>query len=62
MLSVCVLCVQVEVDEGKVEISGRWDLASPLLPLTVNGRERTLQVADGSRIRRIIPQKLLSAV
>lgn len=62
MLNVYVLCVQVEVDEGKVEISGWWDLASPLLPLTVNGRERTLQVADGSRICRIIPQKLLSAV
>uniref|UniRef100_A0A667ZUX1 Propionyl-CoA carboxylase alpha chain, mitochondrial n=1 Tax=Myripristis murdjan TaxID=586833 RepID=A0A667ZUX1_9TELE len=28
--------VQVEVDAGRVEVSGEWNLASPLLPLTIN--------------------------
>uniref|UniRef100_A0A8D0AAV5 Propionyl-CoA carboxylase alpha chain, mitochondrial n=1 Tax=Sander lucioperca TaxID=283035 RepID=A0A8D0AAV5_SANLU len=34
---------KVEVDGGKVEVSGQWNLASPLLPLTINGTHRTLQ-------------------
>uniref|UniRef100_A0A8C4NX08 Propionyl-CoA carboxylase alpha chain, mitochondrial n=1 Tax=Dicentrarchus labrax TaxID=13489 RepID=A0A8C4NX08_DICLA len=34
----------VEVDGGKVEVSGQWNLASPLLPLTINGTDRMLQV------------------
>ncbi|XP_071767542.1 propionyl-CoA carboxylase alpha chain, mitochondrial [Centroberyx gerrardi] len=33
----------VEVDGGRVEVSGEWNLASPLLPLTVNGTHRMLQ-------------------
>ncbi|KAM4591541.1 propionyl-CoA carboxylase alpha chain [Odontesthes bonariensis] len=33
----------VELDGGKVEISGLWNLASPLLPLTINGTQKMLQ-------------------
>uniref|UniRef100_A0A671W6X7 Propionyl-CoA carboxylase alpha chain, mitochondrial n=1 Tax=Sparus aurata TaxID=8175 RepID=A0A671W6X7_SPAAU len=33
----------VEVDGGKVEVSGQWNLASTLLPLTINGTDRMLQ-------------------
>uniref|UniRef100_A0A8D3DQ57 Propionyl-CoA carboxylase alpha chain, mitochondrial n=1 Tax=Scophthalmus maximus TaxID=52904 RepID=A0A8D3DQ57_SCOMX len=33
----------VEVDGGTVEVSGQWNLASPLLPLTINGSHRMLQ-------------------
>ncbi|KAM6916271.1 propionyl-CoA carboxylase alpha chain [Xenentodon cancila] len=33
----------VEVDGGQVEVCGRWNLASPLLPLTINGIDRMLQ-------------------
>lgn len=33
----------VLVDEEKVEVSGDWNLASPLLPLTVNNTHRMLQ-------------------
>uniref|UniRef100_A0A671W3A2 Propionyl-CoA carboxylase alpha chain, mitochondrial n=1 Tax=Sparus aurata TaxID=8175 RepID=A0A671W3A2_SPAAU len=34
---------KVEVDGGKVEVSGQWNLASTLLPLTINGTDRMLQ-------------------
>lgn len=33
----------VNADGGKVDICGRWNLASPLLPITVNGADRVLQ-------------------
>ncbi|XP_024153456.1 propionyl-CoA carboxylase alpha chain, mitochondrial isoform X3 [Oryzias melastigma] len=33
----------VEVDGGRVEVSGAWNLASPLLPLTINGAQKMLQ-------------------
>ncbi|KAM9726399.1 propionyl-CoA carboxylase alpha chain [Menidia menidia] len=33
----------VEVDGATVEVSGEWNLASPLLPLTINGSETMLQ-------------------
>lgn len=38
------LPLQVEVDGGKVEVSGEWNLAATLLPVTINGTDRTLQV------------------
>ncbi len=38
------LSLQVAVDGGEVEVSGQWNLASPLLPLTINGKHRMLQV------------------
>lgn len=38
------LHLQVEVDGGKVEVIGEWNLASTLLPVTINGTDRTLQV------------------
>uniref|UniRef100_A0A665VGE6 Propionyl-CoA carboxylase alpha chain, mitochondrial n=1 Tax=Echeneis naucrates TaxID=173247 RepID=A0A665VGE6_ECHNA len=37
-------CTWVEVDGGTVEVSGQWNLASPLLPLSINGTQRMLQV------------------
>ncbi|TRY92736.1 hypothetical protein DNTS_024823, partial [Danionella cerebrum] len=33
----------VEIDGEKVEVSGEWNLASALLPVTINGQDRTLQ-------------------
>ncbi|XP_056110300.1 propionyl-CoA carboxylase alpha chain, mitochondrial [Rhinichthys klamathensis goyatoka] len=33
----------VEMDGEKVEVSGQWNLASALLPITINGKHRTLQ-------------------
>uniref|UniRef100_A0A3Q2T759 Propionyl-CoA carboxylase alpha chain, mitochondrial n=1 Tax=Fundulus heteroclitus TaxID=8078 RepID=A0A3Q2T759_FUNHE len=33
----------VEADGGKVEVCGQWNLASTLLPITVNGADRMLQ-------------------
>ncbi|XP_072513608.1 propionyl-CoA carboxylase alpha chain, mitochondrial [Salminus brasiliensis] len=33
----------VEIDGEKVEVSGEWNLASALLPLTINGNHRVLQ-------------------
>ncbi|KAG7222234.1 hypothetical protein INR49_016411 [Caranx melampygus] len=47
----------VEVDGGKVEVSGQWNLASPLLPLTVNGTDR---MTDASG--RIVLQYLGTSV
>lgn len=38
------LAVQVEADGEKVDVCGQWNLASPLLPITVNGTERMFQV------------------
>uniref|UniRef100_A0A8C6UAQ4 Propionyl-CoA carboxylase alpha chain, mitochondrial n=1 Tax=Neogobius melanostomus TaxID=47308 RepID=A0A8C6UAQ4_9GOBI len=35
---------EVLVDEEKVEVSGDWNLASPLLPLTINNTQRMFQV------------------
>jgi len=32
------------MDGEKVEVSGQWNLASALLPITINGKHRTLQV------------------
>uniref|UniRef100_A0A8C1T156 Propionyl-CoA carboxylase alpha chain, mitochondrial n=1 Tax=Cyprinus carpio TaxID=7962 RepID=A0A8C1T156_CYPCA len=34
----------VEIDGEKVEVSGEWNLASALLPITINGKHRNLQV------------------
>ncbi|XP_053333238.1 propionyl-CoA carboxylase alpha chain, mitochondrial [Clarias gariepinus] len=33
----------VEIDGEKVDVSGEWNLASALLPLTINGNHRVLQ-------------------
>uniref|UniRef100_A0A9J7ZFJ3 Propionyl-CoA carboxylase alpha chain, mitochondrial n=2 Tax=Cyprinus carpio TaxID=7962 RepID=A0A9J7ZFJ3_CYPCA len=33
----------VEIDGEKVEVSGEWNLASALLPITINGKHRNLQ-------------------
>uniref|UniRef100_A0A8D0A6T0 Propionyl-CoA carboxylase alpha chain, mitochondrial n=1 Tax=Sander lucioperca TaxID=283035 RepID=A0A8D0A6T0_SANLU len=48
----------VEVDGGKVEVSGQWNLASPLLPLTINGTHRTLQCLSRDASGRILLQYL----
>uniref|UniRef100_A0A8D0AC88 Propionyl-CoA carboxylase alpha chain, mitochondrial n=1 Tax=Sander lucioperca TaxID=283035 RepID=A0A8D0AC88_SANLU len=50
--------IRVEVDGGKVEVSGQWNLASPLLPLTINGTHRTLQCLSRDASGRILLQYL----
>ncbi|CAF96641.1 unnamed protein product, partial [Tetraodon nigroviridis] len=51
----------VEVDEGKIEISGQWNLASPLLPVTINGTERTLQCLSRDASGKIVLQYMGTA-
>ncbi|XP_068183307.1 propionyl-CoA carboxylase alpha chain, mitochondrial [Antennarius striatus] len=48
----------VEVDGEKVEVIGTWNLASPLLPITVDGRDRTLQCLSRDASGRIVLQYL----
>ncbi|KAI4812585.1 hypothetical protein KUCAC02_023960 [Chaenocephalus aceratus] len=43
----------VEVDEEQVEVSGLWNLASPLLPLSINGTHRMLQCLSRDASGRI---------
>lgn len=52
-LKKAIICLQVEVDGVKVEVSGQWNLASPLLPLTINGTDRMLQVMHTQRVRML---------
>ncbi|KAF3842519.1 hypothetical protein F7725_024470 [Dissostichus mawsoni] len=44
---------QVEVDGEQVEVSGQWNLASPLLPLSINGTHRMLQCLSRDASGRI---------
>uniref|UniRef100_A0A671KZ42 propionyl-CoA carboxylase n=1 Tax=Sinocyclocheilus anshuiensis TaxID=1608454 RepID=A0A671KZ42_9TELE len=44
LATAAALYVAVEIDGEKVEVSGEWNLASALLPITINGKHRTLQV------------------
>ncbi|XP_030298518.1 propionyl-CoA carboxylase alpha chain, mitochondrial [Sparus aurata] len=48
----------VEVDGGKVEVSGQWNLASTLLPLTINGTDRMLQCLSRDASGQIVLQYL----
>ncbi|XP_031733121.1 propionyl-CoA carboxylase alpha chain, mitochondrial [Anarrhichthys ocellatus] len=48
----------VEVDGGKVEVNGQWNLASPLLPLTINGTHRMLQCLSRDASGEIVLQYL----
>uniref|UniRef100_A0A7N6BDW9 Propionyl-CoA carboxylase alpha chain, mitochondrial n=1 Tax=Anabas testudineus TaxID=64144 RepID=A0A7N6BDW9_ANATE len=48
----------VEVDGNKVEISGEWNLASPLLPLRINGKHRMLQCLSRDISGKIVLQYL----
>ncbi|KAK1905322.1 Propionyl-CoA carboxylase alpha chain mitochondrial [Dissostichus eleginoides] len=43
----------VEVDGEQVEVSGQWNLASPLLPLSINGTHRMLQYLSRDASGRI---------
>uniref|UniRef100_A0A673GVJ9 Propionyl-CoA carboxylase alpha chain, mitochondrial n=1 Tax=Sinocyclocheilus rhinocerous TaxID=307959 RepID=A0A673GVJ9_9TELE len=43
LATAAALYVAVEIDGEKVEVSGEWNLASALLPITINGKHRTLQ-------------------
>lgn len=52
------VCVQVEVDGEKVEVSGQWNLASPLLPVTINGTERILQVPPDTECLQSLPKQV----
>lgn len=48
----------VEVDGGQVEVSGQWNLASPLLPLTINSTPRMLQCLSRDASGKIVLQYL----
>ncbi|XP_056620017.1 propionyl-CoA carboxylase alpha chain, mitochondrial isoform X1 [Triplophysa dalaica] len=48
----------IEVDGEKVVVSGEWDLASPLLPITINGKHRTYQCLQRSASGEITLQYL----
>ncbi|XP_062286713.1 propionyl-CoA carboxylase alpha chain, mitochondrial [Scomber scombrus] len=48
----------VEVDGEKVKVSGQWNLASPLLPLTINGTDRMLQCLSRDASGEIVLQFL----
>uniref|UniRef100_A0A4W6C0L0 propionyl-CoA carboxylase n=1 Tax=Lates calcarifer TaxID=8187 RepID=A0A4W6C0L0_LATCA len=48
----------VEVDGGEVEVSGQWDLASPLLPLTINSTHKMLQCLSRDASGNIVLQYL----
>uniref|UniRef100_A0A8C2HY51 Propionyl-CoA carboxylase subunit alpha n=1 Tax=Cyprinus carpio TaxID=7962 RepID=A0A8C2HY51_CYPCA len=50
LATAAALYVAVEIDGEKVEVSGEWNLASALLPLTINGKHRTLQVYKHLRV------------
>uniref|UniRef100_A0A8C6ZJV2 Propionyl-CoA carboxylase alpha chain, mitochondrial n=1 Tax=Nothoprocta perdicaria TaxID=30464 RepID=A0A8C6ZJV2_NOTPE len=41
--SPCLVSQQVEVDGMKLNVTGEWNLASPLLSVTVDGTQRTIQ-------------------
>uniref|UniRef100_A0A673GH10 Propionyl-CoA carboxylase alpha chain, mitochondrial n=1 Tax=Sinocyclocheilus rhinocerous TaxID=307959 RepID=A0A673GH10_9TELE len=43
LATAAALYVAVEIDGEKVEVSGEWNLASALLPITINGKHRNLQ-------------------
>uniref|UniRef100_A0A8C4I966 propionyl-CoA carboxylase n=1 Tax=Dicentrarchus labrax TaxID=13489 RepID=A0A8C4I966_DICLA len=44
--------------QNNVEVSGQWNLASPLLPLTINGTDRMLQCLSRDASGRIVLQYL----
>uniref|UniRef100_A0A6Q2YKI0 propionyl-CoA carboxylase n=1 Tax=Esox lucius TaxID=8010 RepID=A0A6Q2YKI0_ESOLU len=48
----------VEVDGGSVEVSGEWNLASALLPLSINGNPRVLQCLSRDATGQITLQYL----
>ncbi|KAF4075228.1 hypothetical protein AMELA_G00232250 [Ameiurus melas] len=48
----------VEIDGEKVDVSGEWNLASVLLPLTINGNHRVLQCLSRNAAGEITLQYL----
>ncbi|XP_053730256.1 propionyl-CoA carboxylase alpha chain, mitochondrial [Synchiropus splendidus] len=48
----------VEVEGGRVDVSGQWNLASPLLPLNINGTQRMLQCLSREASGDIVLQYL----
>uniref|UniRef100_A0A6Q2X6Z9 Propionyl-CoA carboxylase alpha chain, mitochondrial n=1 Tax=Esox lucius TaxID=8010 RepID=A0A6Q2X6Z9_ESOLU len=50
--------LDVEVDGGSVEVSGEWNLASALLPLSINGNPRVLQCLSRDATGQITLQYL----
>ncbi|GAA6073306.1 propionyl-CoA carboxylase alpha chain, mitochondrial, partial [Tachysurus ichikawai] len=48
----------VEIDGEKVDVSGEWNLASTLLPLTINNTHRVLQCLSRSAAGEITLQYL----
>uniref|UniRef100_A0A8C6UGJ2 Propionyl-CoA carboxylase alpha chain, mitochondrial n=1 Tax=Neogobius melanostomus TaxID=47308 RepID=A0A8C6UGJ2_9GOBI len=52
----------VLVDEEKVEVSGDWNLASPLLPLTINNTQRMFQCLSRAASGEMVLQFLGTSV
>uniref|UniRef100_A0A8C1SX44 Propionyl-CoA carboxylase alpha chain, mitochondrial n=1 Tax=Cyprinus carpio TaxID=7962 RepID=A0A8C1SX44_CYPCA len=50
LATTAALYVAVEIDGEKVEVSGEWNLASALLPITINGKHRNLQLRVLSKL------------
>uniref|UniRef100_A0A671T1S2 Propionyl-CoA carboxylase n=1 Tax=Sinocyclocheilus anshuiensis TaxID=1608454 RepID=A0A671T1S2_9TELE len=50
LATAAALYVAVEIDGEKVEVSGEWNLASALLPITINGKHRNLQLRVLSKL------------
>uniref|UniRef100_A0A673GGE8 Propionyl-CoA carboxylase alpha chain, mitochondrial n=1 Tax=Sinocyclocheilus rhinocerous TaxID=307959 RepID=A0A673GGE8_9TELE len=62
LATAAALYVAVEIDGEKVEVSGEWNLASALLPITINGKHRNLQLRVLSKLaaylRKHMPEKI----
>uniref|UniRef100_A0A8C1MJT5 Propionyl-CoA carboxylase alpha chain, mitochondrial n=1 Tax=Cyprinus carpio TaxID=7962 RepID=A0A8C1MJT5_CYPCA len=62
LATAAALYVAVEIDGEKVEVSGEWNLASALLPLTINGKHRTLQVYKHAYFKLRVLSKLAASL
>uniref|UniRef100_A0A673GD71 Propionyl-CoA carboxylase alpha chain, mitochondrial n=1 Tax=Sinocyclocheilus rhinocerous TaxID=307959 RepID=A0A673GD71_9TELE len=58
LATAAALYVAVEIDGEKVEVSGEWNLASALLPITINGKHRNLQVYKHTYFKLRVLSKL----
>eukprot|EP00069_Balaena_mysticetus_P012479 bmy_01390T0 len=52
----------VEVDESKLNVTGTWNLASPLLSVNVDGTQRMIQGANAEELGRNIRSHISSPV
>uniref|UniRef100_F7CY97 Propionyl-CoA carboxylase subunit alpha n=1 Tax=Ornithorhynchus anatinus TaxID=9258 RepID=F7CY97_ORNAN len=52
----------VEVDGTKLNVTSQWNLASPLLPVNVDGSQRIVQVSEGQEICVIEAMKMQNSM